>query len=659
MTFLEPLLLAALPIAALPIIIHLIHQRRFQSIEWGAMRFLLEAHRMARGYARIRQWLILFFRTAAIAALIFLISRPLASGWLGLAGGGRPDTTLILVDRSASMREQESGSTSSKLSTGVGQLDRTLGTLGSGRWVLIDSVSNKPTEFANPVELASSPLTQPTSASADLPLMLQAAHDYISNNRTGQTEIWICSDLRSNDWNAESGRWKALRDGFRKFKQTVRFHLLAYPAPPAANIAVRVTDVQRRSTTNGAVLLLSVQLARSGGTGKLSVPLQFEVEGARSELTVEMDGPEFDLKNHSIPISGEHKRGWGRVTIPADQNPADNEYFFVFDIPPPRKTVLVTNSRDETRPLELAASSSPDPAVKCEVIVLAPEQSATIPWDETSLLLWMSPLPPTDVGKSIERYVDRGGQVVFFPPHEPNNEKLFGAQWTKWQSPKEAIRVENWRGDQDLLARTQSGAALPVGELAVRRYCELAGEILPLATLHGGAPLVARVATERGGVYFCTTTAAAADSSLANNGVAMYVAVQRALASGSAQLSHATQHNAGDPPLLWVTSPKMLAGDREALSTEYPYQAGVYESQRGLLAVNRSSAEDRAAVLSDNRVAELFRGLDFDRVDDQAGNMKSLAREIWRTCVGAMMVAMVAEAALCLPRPRRKTEGSP
>jgi hypothetical protein len=34
--------------------------------------------------------------------------------------------------------------------------------------------------------------------------------------------------------------------------------------------------------------------------------------------------------------------------------------------------------------------------------------------------------------------------------------------------------------------------------------------------------------------------------------------------------------------------------------------------------------------------------------------VKSLAREIWRMCVGAMMVAIVVEAGLCLPRPPRK-----
>ena len=105
MSFLQPMILPALLLVFLPIIIHLINQRRYQTVRWAAMMFLLAANRMSRGYARIRQWLIMAMRMAAIAGLIFAISRPLAGGWLGLAGGGRADTTMVLVDRSPSMQQ--------------------------------------------------------------------------------------------------------------------------------------------------------------------------------------------------------------------------------------------------------------------------------------------------------------------------------------------------------------------------------------------------------------------------------------------------------------------------------------------------------------------------------------------------------------------------
>jgi hypothetical protein len=661
MSFLQPWLLAALPIAALPVIIHLINQRRFQTIDWAAMRFLLEANRMSRGYARIRQWLILLARVLAIAGLIFMISRPLASGWLGLSGGGRPDTTLVLIDRSPSMEQVGQGTSSSKIETGVAQLVQTLNLLGSTRWVLIDGSSAEAREIESPDSILTVPGTQATSATASLPAMLQAAHDYVKNNRTGETEIWICSDLRANDWNAQSGRWKSLRDSFQDFKQSVRFHLLAYPTPAPDDLAIRVTNVERHITDDGAALLVSLRLTREGAgeegdivsvrpQGKLRLPVRFEIEGATSELPVEFEGREFELKNHRIPLAGDRPKGWGRVSIPSDLNPANNAYYFAFDDPPPRRTILVAEGDEEVRPLELAAGISSDPAVKSEVEVIAVNQLPSVQWETVALLLWQAQLPTGDAADAVKQLVDRGGRVVFFPPKLPSNDAFFDVRWTSWVEPSEPLRTETWWGDADLLSRTQSGAAVPVGEMLIRRYCNLDGEFTPLATLPEGKPLLARVTTDRGGVYFCATTSAADDATLGTDGIALYVMIQRALAAGAAELGNALQLDAGERFPSTVDGWNKLAGGEDVLSTEFSQHAGIYAAGERTLAVNRAAPEDHAPVLNDAQVAGLFIGLEFDRVNDQAGNVASLTREVWRLFLGAMLVAIVVEAGLCIPR---------
>jgi hypothetical protein len=48
-----------------------------------------------------------------------------------------------------------------------------------------------------------------------------------------------------------------------------------------------------------------------------TVPVQFDIEGARSEVTVDMNGPTFELKDHRIPLERTRERGWGKVSIPA------------------------------------------------------------------------------------------------------------------------------------------------------------------------------------------------------------------------------------------------------------------------------------------------------------------------------------------------------
>jgi len=651
MSFIAPLLLAALPLVMLPIIIHLINQRRFQTVRWAAMMFLLAANRMSRGYARIRQWLIMAFRMLAIAGLIFAIARPLASGWLGLTAGGRADTTIVVLDRSPSMQQRGAGSGGSKLQTGRQQLAGALKALGSARWVLIDSLSQKPRELDSPESLVNSPSTGATSASSDVPGMLQAAHDYIKANQAGRTEIWICSDIRENDWDPESARWQSLRDSFLEFPQRVRLNLLAYPQISRENVSIRATNMRRRQIGDEAELLLSLSLKREGAAeGPLSLPVQFEIDGARLQLTIEMEGAEYDLKDHRISLEASHVRGWGRVSIPADANPADNEFCFVFDRPAPRQSVVVADDEPAARTLQLAAAISPDPAIACSAEIVSADQLPAQEWEKTALLLWQAPLPEGEAAGLVQRFIERGGQAIFFPPRLAGNAALFGGRWKSWVEEPEGTIVESWRGDQDLLARTQSGAALPVGQLEIRRHCGLEGELTALASLRGGQPLVARGTTARGGAYFCATTTAPGDSSLAADGVVFYVLVQRALAAGAAVLGNTRQLIAGDPPDDDPATWQRVIGSDEAISTEYPFHSGVYHAGEKLLAVNRAAEEDQAPVIADQRVAELFRGLDFARVDDQAGNISSLIQEIWRLFLASMIIALIVEAGLCLPK---------
>ena len=653
MSFLQPMMLIALPLVALPVIIHLINQRRYQTTRWGAMMFLLAANRMSRGYARIRQWLILLFRMAAIAGLLFAVSRPLASGWLGLTAGGRADTTIILLDRSPSMQQQGGGTIVSKLETGRRRLAETLSTLGSTHWVLIDSASRTPRELTSPDELTTLPCTEVTSTETDMPAMIEAAHAYIKANQTGRTEIWICSDLRANDWQADSRRWKALRDSFLELPQGVRFHLLAYAEEPENNVNVRVTNVRRLETENNAELLVSLLLSREGNIDeRKSIPVQFEIDGARSELTVEMVGPRYELKDHRIPLESKQKRGWGRVSIPADINPANDEFYFVFDEPAPRKTIIVAEDPQVAWPLELAAATSPEAAVDCLAEVVSVEQLSAIAWEQVSLLLWQAPLPRGEAAEMTREFINRGGQAIFLPPHTPDEEKLFGVQWQSWTTPEKSTSVETWRGDQGLLAHTLSGESLPVGELKVKKYCKMSGDYIRFASLRGGEPFVGRVATDRGGVHFCTTTPSPADSSLAADGVVFYVAVQRALAAGSSALGNTRNLIAGRPGDHSTKSWKRLAGSEHALSTDYAFHQGVYGERGRLLAVNRAASEDNTSVVPDARVAELFDGLDFVHVDALAGDARSLIQEIWRLFLVAMILAMVIEAALCLPTTR-------
>ncbi len=104
MSFLSIAFLIALPLAAAPVLLHLFDRRRQVVISWGAMQFLAEAASRRTSARKLKQWLLLFLRTAAVVALVLALARPMLPGnWLGAASRTE---TIFIVDNSMSMMRQ-------------------------------------------------------------------------------------------------------------------------------------------------------------------------------------------------------------------------------------------------------------------------------------------------------------------------------------------------------------------------------------------------------------------------------------------------------------------------------------------------------------------------------------------------------------------------
>ena len=681
MTFLQPWLLLALPIVALPVIIHLVNQWRFQSVEWAAMRFLLAAKALSRGYSRLRQWLILALRMLAVAAAVFAVSRPLSRGWLASLGGDRA-AAIVLLDRSPSMAQAAVTGGESKLATALRQVVSALETLGTKRVILIDSVTGAPLELASPRALAALPETEPAAAAADLPKMLQAACTHLRADSSAAGSIWICSDQRADDWKPADGAWPAIREQIAALPQGVRVNLLAATDPGDDNLAVRVTKATLEPQGKGWELLLDLVLRRQRDQGPVRVPVSVELGGARSTVEIELVGTEAVLARHAIPVDvaalaagdGEPSdlargSGWGRVTIPADINPADNEAYFTFGKTPTRRTVLVAEDPRARGALELVAGIPPDKLLVAAVDLVAPEEAAGMTLDEVALLLWQAPLPEAELAALVERFVDRGGEVMFLPPEVPTGASFAGIGWGAWSEHSPPLRPASWRSDEGWLAGTLTGEALPVGELEIRRVCGLSGAGTALATLPDDRPLLLRAARDRGAVAFLATTPSPRDSDLAANGIVLYCLVQRAIDEGLVAVGPARMADAGEPagPSARAEARnvenrgtetrgagpatdgwRQIAGPPSP-STESRFHAGVLASRGRLVAINRPPREDVSPVLADEQINTLFQGLSFSRFEQQAGGLGNLVEEVWRPCLVALLLALAAEGLLSLP----------
>jgi hypothetical protein len=654
MTFLQPFILYALPLIALPILIHLINQNRHKTIPWAATMFLLQAKRMARGMARLRYILIMLARMLAVAGLLFAVSRPMAGGWLGLTTSGSPELTVVILDRSVSMEEEDPNTNRSKRATAVEKLASVFKDLGRNtRIALFDSATGQRFDLTSPEALTELPETAPTSTSADIPSLLQEATQYILANEAGRTDVWICSDLRQSDWNPGGGRWESVREQLRD-RDGVRIYLLAYQDLAPNNLAISVSGVHRRETVDGAELVMDLKLTRAAATSDpVRVPVTFVIGGARSTIDLELTGTQLVRNGHTIPIDRESKRGWGRVELPRDANSSDNVFDFVYAEPAVQKTVIVSDDAEVAELLRLAAATPSDRSLVYDAQIVAASQAAVIEFDKTALILWHAPLPTDVLGRQLESFVGMGGCVMFFPPEVTSDTAFLGTRWGQWMEPQDVdhFAISRWRTDTDLLGNTLSGTPLPVGQLVTYRSCEVVNEQgTALAQLEKGPPLLLRAPTDQGAVWFCSTLPTTASSNFVSNGITFYVMIQRAVARGAAALGEARQYDCGTLPAGVAETWKPLDEvSGRVLMSQRTINNGLYESEEASFALNRPLTEDAVEVVSDGTLEQVLNGLNYTRIDDKAGSAMALASEIWRTFLVLMILALMAEALLCVP----------
>ena len=296
--------------------------------------------------------------------------------------------------------------------------------------------------------------------------------------------------------------------------------------------------------------------------------------------------------------------------------------------------------------------------------VIVPDRVGEIDWETTGLLIWQAPLPTGLVAEQVEQFVATGRVVMFFPTVQLQEGQIFGTQWGSWQqlATEEQRQLSWWRSDADLLAHVGSGDALPLSDLRTYRHCSIVhpqpDEVgTPLARLANDVPLLLRAPTKQGAVYFCGTLPTVQFSTLQRDAVAYYVLLQRALTNGSRALARATQRDAGPTALSDRRSWEVVApGSAGPTLSERGLHAGVYQHGDYWAAINRGQEEDGAQAVTAATVDGLFTGLSYRRIDDAVGATSSLASEIWRAFLIAMVLALLLEALLCLPETKSVVE---
>ncbi len=665
MTFLQPALLWGLAAVSLPILIHFLNRLRYRSVKWGAMMFLIKAARSSTRHARLRQYLILLFRSLLVLFLVIALARPIIGGWLGMRIAGDPDTIIVLLDRSASMEDSDPRRQSSKREHALRLLaDVATQTSGSSRYVLIESALRMPHEIADASVLPELALTGPTDTAADLPAMFRSALDYIVRNRTGRTEIWVASDMRVNDWRPDSPEWKRLGTQLAALPQDVRVRLLALTDPVRQNVSVYVRSAFRRKGDETPELDIGIDLASSGGPAG-SFPVTVILEDTRLQFEVALESQQMSL-NHRVALPAGHTGGgWGAIELPADGNSRDNLCYFLYGADARQVSGVVAESREAGRYLGFAAAPAPEPLNQaCSVV--APIDAAQMAWDELSLVVWQARAPDEELAQTIEQFVEDGGILLCVPPGSDGVPGLMGLTWGNVESGSEEgpFRLSSWEENEGPLARTADGANLPVAlvECLRRQLCrvEAAGpesetEESTLGVPRGwyavarytdGRPFLMRRRAGRGMVYVCTSLPGEAWSNL-GHGVVLVPMLQRMLRTGGHRLQGIVAATCGewqpeDVDEAWVS---LQTGERR----DHRWQAGLYRCGEHRLALNRPPAEHLPDTMDADRPVDLLGDVPVQVLTGPSGpHTGGLQTEIWRAFLYAALLCAVVESWLAL-----------
>lgn len=666
MTFLQPELLWALPLVALPVLIHLVNRLRHRAQPWGAMRFLIAASRQSTSQARIRQWIILALRTLAVLALILFLARPISGGWLGWAVATKPDAILVLLDRSASMETLMPGSALSRREEALRQLQNAAASFdGTSQFVLIDSATRIPQTIARASDLPLSPATRTTTTATDGPGLLQASLNWLLENRAGSAELWIVSDLQHSNWNPDDSRWTELAAKIAALPQRIRIRLLALQGTPPANHALSLRSVSRRHHGNASELtLLSeiIETTATPGTTNLtrSTPLTVTVDGSPSQANATLDSTITRWRSTS-PIPAGKTTGWGRIDLPADSNPADNTTFFVYGPEPAPRSLVVSQDPDSSRILRLAAGILQRDTNQLADLI-PPANAVTTPLDPYSLVLWQAPPPEGPMADRLLRFIQEGGVTILLPPGGLNNtpSRFEGWSWAPPQTTTETnrLRISRWDDADGPLARTDEGIRIPVDQLAfLRRQLPVepqskpaAGRTPPtvLAAFDDATPFLLRQTIDRGELLLLSTLPRPDWSTLAD-GPVLVPLLQRAAQRGNQRLEQTAnipcgELGAADAALTWEPLASIVTSNANPR-----LHAGVYRHQNRLIALNRPASEDDPELTTPAALATALQPLRTTTSVARDATDPAASGEIWRAFLILMLALLAGESFLTLP----------
>ena len=648
MTFLQPIALLGLLLALAPIIIHLLNLLRHRTVPWAATRFLFQARKSSSRLSKLKRWLILLVRVLALAALAFMIARPMTGGdSLFSLSNGSPEVLVLVLDRSASMETTTDKDSLTKRQKALEAFQSFARPWTESRLVVLDSALEEPFFIDRADSFKDEALQRffgPTDTAADLPGTLSKTLDWLKEQGVGTAEILVVSDMQSSNWELERNA-----DIMRKINRTLsekkdfwKLTFLNMADPPPYNFSVTVDQVNRMPNKVEPVLNL-----RKKGRGKEEVRLTTRMNGKSDLLEVELVSqsvlwrPTFDLKN-------EPEEGWISILSPDDFCQSDNICYLTYgSTEPPQVAVRASNPRTS---LILRSASQTEQGELPDPLPLSG-------FGEKDLLSRKILIHQGEINSKVEtvleEFVIKGGSLVLFPPEVTSSDDSKLLSWNSLEEKleDEIFQVSNWREDSGLLTNSSDGNRLPLDRLAIkRRRTPQQGETL--AYYSDGKPFLSSLTLGKGIVYFFSTLPLDSWSSM-SDGYVLVPALQRLIEESSSSNSFIQSWFCGEKE----SKESILFEPIGDAKDKVPYlHAGIYRVNGRLTAINRPKSENDTLFLTVEQILEKLPNISPRLLEDESSSASNDRSEAWSFFLTLCLILLLGEALLGQPALARENK---
>lgn len=380
-TFLAPLFLVALGALAVPVLVHLTHRERRDAIVFPSLMFLRRVPFRTVKRQRIRHWLLFALRVAAILLAVAAFSRPLIEGAgfpIGSLGAARE--VVIALDRSYSMayrdrwsralaavREEVERLAPDDRATIVGFADRVQ--------VLNQATGDKALLTGLIGEL------QLTSGRTRYEPVLELARDILDGSSMPRRELVLITDFQRSGW--------ATRQPVHMPAGTSVRAIDLSDADPE-NAAVSGVLLERLDSGGARRVRVAARLVNYGSTAVSDVPVSLELGRQLKETQRATVPARSAVVVRFAPVSVPNSPVRGRVTMPGDLLPSDDEFRFVLHPESPLRVLVLHHPRagtEELLYLEQALAIGRSPPVAAEFKAAARIASQDLEGVDAVLLL--------------------------------------------------------------------------------------------------------------------------------------------------------------------------------------------------------------------------------------------------------------------------------